>query len=101
MTDDKCRPVVVDGEVIRVHGGREMTPQEVEWFAEIVRAAKRRFDEYPVQTAMFDERPKYEPEQRACPDCEQGKCRNCRGEAWDNAADAPTVCPCAAVGHAS
>jgi hypothetical protein len=102
MSVDKCRPVVIDGEVIRVHGGAEMTPDEVEMFAEIVRAAKRKLaadDGYPIQTAMFDERAKYEPEPRSCPDCEQGKHGNCTGEAWDNDADAPVPCPCQMAGH--
>ena len=40
---DKCRPVEVDGEVIRVHGGAEMDAADREAFADIVRAAKRRF----------------------------------------------------------
>lgn len=39
---DKCRPVVVDGQVIRVRGGAEMTDEERGYFAEIVRAAKRK-----------------------------------------------------------
>jgi hypothetical protein len=45
MSVDKCRPVVVDGEVIRVLGGREMSAADREAFAEIVRAAKRRMSE--------------------------------------------------------
>ena len=31
---------------------------------------------------------------RACPECRAGKHRNCDGTAWDQAADAPTPCPC-------
>ena len=42
MSKDKCRPVEVDGEVIRVHGGAEMDATDREFFAEIVRAAKRK-----------------------------------------------------------
>jgi len=76
MNADKCRPVEVDGEIIRVHGGREMTPEEVDGFADIVRAAKHLMSI------------------RDCPDCEQGKCRNCTGEAWDTEKDEPCVCPC-------
>jgi len=76
MSADECRPVVVDGEVVRVRGGRAMNPEEVDTFAEVVRAAKH------LMTV------------RSCPDCEQGKHANCTGEAWDNDADAPTVCPC-------
>jgi len=53
-----------------------MTPQAQAAFTELVRAAKHLM------------------ERRACPDCEQGKHRNCTGQAWDNDADAPTVCPC-------
>jgi len=36
---------------------------------------------------------------RACPDCEQGKHRNCTGQAWDNVIDDFTVCPCYQAGH--
>ena len=42
-TQDKCRPVEVDGEIIRVLGGREMNAADREAFADIVRAAKHRF----------------------------------------------------------
>jgi hypothetical protein len=49
--EDTCRPVVVDGEVIRVHGGAEMNPAEVEAFAVIVRAAKRRLADEPCASA--------------------------------------------------
>ncbi len=38
-------------------------------------------------------------ETRACPDCEQGKHRNCTGEAWDNEADMIASCPCAEARH--
>jgi len=76
MSADKCRPVVVDGEIIRVHGSRAMNEQEVGYLTEIVHAAKHLMDI------------------RSCPDCEQGKHANCTGEAWDNDADAPTACPC-------
>lgn len=143
MSTDKCRPVVVDGEVIRVRGGEPMGTAGEAFFAEIVRAAKRKHatkhPEPPVEgkqgkpttrssapwatqtssttgrapvagssntregkvdgegremrpSPAVDTRDTSEP--RACPDCEQGKCRNCTGEAWDNDADAPTACPC-------
>jgi len=37
---------------------------------------------------------------RSCPDCEQGKHQNCTGAAWDDGADAETVCPCSVLtGH--
>lgn len=29
-----------------------------------------------------------------CPECRAGKHRNCDGQAWDDAADAPTACAC-------
>jgi hypothetical protein len=29
-----------------------------------------------------------------CPECEQGKCRNCSGDAWDHERDEPTACTC-------
>jgi len=83
MSADKCRPVEVDGETIRVHGIRKMTPEEVDGFAEIVRAAKR------LMTV------------RSCPDCEQGKHRNCTGEAWDNDVDDFAPCPCGDLIHGS
>lgn len=41
---DTCRPVEVDGETIRVHGSREMTEQERGYLADVVRAAKRKFE---------------------------------------------------------
>ena len=81
MSEDKCRPVEVDGESIRVLGGAEMDAKDREMFAEIVRAAKHLMGV------------------RSCPDCEQGKHSNCTGEAWDNDTDAPTVCPCS-INHA-
>jgi len=43
------------------------------------------------------ERDDYEP--RACPDCEQGKHRNCTDTAWDNEMDMLVPCPCAEAGH--
>lgn len=42
--EDTCRPVEVDGEIIRVHGSREMTEEEQGYLAEIVRAAKARME---------------------------------------------------------
>lgn len=42
--EDTCRPVEVDGEIIRVHGSREMTEVEEGYFAEIIRAAKARME---------------------------------------------------------
>lgn len=53
-------------------------------------------DLYP---SAFGCRDDYEP--RACPDCEQGKHRNCDGVTWDNEADDFTKCPCAEAGHKS
>jgi hypothetical protein len=41
--EDKCRPVEVDGEIIRVHGDGEMDALDREMFAEVVRAAKRKW----------------------------------------------------------
>jgi hypothetical protein len=40
---DACRPIEVDGEIIRVRGGNDFTEQEQEFFADVVRAAKRRY----------------------------------------------------------
>ena len=76
MSADKCRPVVVDGETIRVRGGAQMGPEEIDALAVIVRAAKHLMGV------------------RSCPDCEQGKHRNCTGEAWCNEHDVPARCPC-------
>jgi hypothetical protein len=42
--EDKCRPVEVDGDVVRVLGGREMDTAERDAFADLVRAAKRRME---------------------------------------------------------
>jgi hypothetical protein len=42
--EDTCRPVEVDGEIIRVHGSREMTEVEQGYFADIVRAAEARME---------------------------------------------------------
>lgn len=52
--DDTCRLIEVDGEVIRVLGGHGMDDEDRAAFAEIVRAAKRRFDSErrPVQTRV-------------------------------------------------
>lgn len=56
MTDqqpepDTCRPIEVDGETIRVHGGQNFTERDQELFAEVVRAAKRRYAaEHPDPT---------------------------------------------------
>jgi len=77
MSEDKCRPVEVDGETIRVHGGAQMGPEEIDALAVIVRAAKHLMSI------------------RDCPDCEQGKhCQNCTGEAWCTEHDVPARCPC-------
>lgn len=40
---DTCRPVEIDGEIIRVHGSGEMSDESRAALAEIIRAAKRRF----------------------------------------------------------
>jgi hypothetical protein len=34
-----------------------------------------------------------------CPECAQGKHRNCDGLSWDNDADDYTPCPCHQAGH--
>ena len=41
--NDTCRPVGVDGGIVRVHGGSEMNAADLDAFADIVRAAKRRY----------------------------------------------------------
>ena len=46
--EDTCRPVEVDGETIRVRGAGAFTDQDRELAAEIVRAAKAKFEAEPV-----------------------------------------------------
>ena len=31
---------------------------------------------------------------RICPDCRDGKCRNCTGAAWDDERDELSTCTC-------
>lgn len=76
MSEDTCRPVAVDGEIIRVHGGREMTPDEVDALADLVRAAKHLF-------SLPD-----------CPECWSGKHVNCRDVTWCDEHDDFAPCPC-------
>lgn len=42
---DKCRPVEINGEVVRVHGEREMNDRDREMFAEVIVAVKRKLAE--------------------------------------------------------
>lgn len=42
--DDACRPVEVDGETIRVRGSGDFTDEKHGFVAEVVRAAKRRYE---------------------------------------------------------
>lgn len=45
---DTCRAIEVDGETVHVRGTGEMTEQERAYFAEVIRAAKRKFEaEHP------------------------------------------------------
>jgi len=34
-----------------------------------------------------------------CPECAQGKCRNCDDTTWDDLVDGLAACPCAEGGH--
>lgn len=43
MSEDICQTVMVDGEPVLVRVTSLMTPEEVEAFAWVVRAAKRRY----------------------------------------------------------
>lgn len=58
--EDTCRPVEVDGEIIRVRGSGEFTEQERQFAAEIVRAAKAKMAAEPppirqqVRAAAFN-----------------------------------------------
>lgn len=36
-----------------------------------------------------------------CPECRDGKHRNCEGTAWSDETDSPTSCACVGRGHAS
>lgn len=82
--DETCRPVEVDGEIIRVLGGEEMDDTAREAFADLVRAAKRKFAAERL---------------RDCEDCEQGKHAGCLVEVWDDNADDWAPCPCHLRGH--
>lgn len=47
---DTCRPVVVDGDTVLVRGGSGFTEEDAGYFAEVVRAARRRYAaEHPDQ----------------------------------------------------
>lgn len=78
---DTCRPVTVDGQVIRVHGAHQMTPEEVDALAELVRAAKHLL-------SLPD-----------CPECWSGKHPNCRDVTWCDEHDDFAPCPCSKRGH--
>jgi hypothetical protein len=47
-----------------------------------------------IRSAQLDGQPLHD-----CPECVQGKCRNCDGTTWDVVADEPAPCPCWARGH--
>lgn len=47
--EDACRPVEIDGQVIRVRGAREMNDEDKAALGEIVRAAQAAFADEPVQ----------------------------------------------------
>lgn len=49
---DTCRSVEVDGETIRVRGAGEFTDRDREFAAEIVRAAKRKFEAEPAAVQL-------------------------------------------------
>ena len=34
-----------------------------------------------------------------CPECDQGKCINCDGTAWNNELDIQVACSCSKQGH--
>jgi hypothetical protein len=54
--DDQCHTLEVDGQTIRVHG-QPMTEHEQSLLAEIVRAAKRRFEtEHATERPVFPHR---------------------------------------------
>jgi hypothetical protein len=53
--EDTCRPVEVDGETIRVRGFGEMRERDRAFAAEIVRAAKRKFDAEPLADRLRQE----------------------------------------------
>lgn len=47
QSEDTCRPVQVDGETIRVHGSRPLAGLELGYAAEVVAAARRKFEAEP------------------------------------------------------
>ncbi len=53
--EDTCQPVEVDGEIIRVRGFGELTERDRAFAAEIVRAAKRKFDAGPIGVRLRQE----------------------------------------------
>ena len=77
MSEDKCRPVEVDGEIIQVHGGAEMDATDREMFADVVRAAKRRMasetghasGEYCIEWVGVDLAPDGPDKVWACVEC--------------------------------
>lgn len=53
--EDTCQPVEVDGEVIRVRGFGELKERDRAFAAEIVRAARRKFEAEPVAERLRQE----------------------------------------------
>ena len=53
--EDTCQPVEVDGEIIRVRGFGELRERDRAFAAEIVRAAKRKFEAGPVADRLRQE----------------------------------------------
>lgn len=50
---DACRPVEIDGEIIRVRGSSDMSDESRAALAEVIRAAKRKFAaEYPARLTV-------------------------------------------------
>lgn len=64
---------------------RDEIREEEAWHrAEVERNRARRWAEQEAARAM----------PAVCPECRDGKCRNCTGAAWDDAADELTACGC-------
>jgi hypothetical protein len=72
---------------LRTHFGKT-GPEPVRW-RNFLTGVLAEVDQIRAGTALIE----------PCPECVQGKCRNCDGTSWDQAADAPGPCPCATAGH--
>jgi hypothetical protein len=91
---DDAGPIPMCPPISTEPGIREYTP-----------SGAAQFTRSPVQPAQPVDQPNppppttYDPLPAICPECVQGKHRNCDGQAWDPVADEPTTCGCTAEDH--